>query len=146
MFRALLCPSSGALSNCIRNLRFPYKYRGGCVSSRGRFVSQTNKPTTAGNTSTSAFRRKPEAATAVWNKTLDDGHNRARNMLSSVYATKQSILQLIVASGWAFYLNIWRCTEPQTLKTTLYFEAPAQFHHRRLFTFWKPTRIAVLIL
>jgi hypothetical protein len=35
----------------------------------------------------------------------DDGHNNARNMLSSVYATKQLILQLIVASGWVFYLN-----------------------------------------
>jgi hypothetical protein len=38
----------------------------------------------------------------------DDGHDVARNMLSSIYATKQSILQLIVASGWVFYLNI-RC-------------------------------------
>jgi hypothetical protein len=36
----------------------------------------------------------------------DDGHNDARNMLSSIYATKQLILRLIVASGWVFYLNI----------------------------------------
>jgi hypothetical protein len=36
----------------------------------------------------------------------DDGHNNARNMSSNVYATKQYILRLIVASGWAFYLNI----------------------------------------
>jgi hypothetical protein len=32
----------------------------------------------------------------------DDGHNNARNMLSSICATKQLILQLIVASGWVF--------------------------------------------
>jgi hypothetical protein len=43
---------------------------------------------TAGNTSTSAFIRKPEAATAV-ERGPDDGRNDARNMLSSVYATKQ---------------------------------------------------------
>jgi hypothetical protein len=48
-------------------------------------------------------------------------------MLSSVYAIKQYILQLIYASGWVFYLNIWRNTEPQTLNphkavsTFLYF-------------------------
>jgi hypothetical protein len=42
MFRTTFCPSSGALSNCSRSLRFPYKSRGGCVSSRGRFV--TNRP------------------------------------------------------------------------------------------------------
>jgi len=35
---------------------------GGSVLSRGRFAS---KPTTAKNTSTSTFIRKPEAATAV---------------------------------------------------------------------------------
>ena len=32
--------------------------------------------------------RKPEAATAVW-RAPDDGHNNARNMLSSVCTTKQ---------------------------------------------------------
>jgi hypothetical protein len=42
MFQALLFPSSGALSDCSRSLWFPFKCRGGCVSSRGRFVS-TNK-------------------------------------------------------------------------------------------------------
>jgi hypothetical protein len=35
MFRATICPSSGALLNCSRSVRFPYKSRGGCVSSRG---------------------------------------------------------------------------------------------------------------
>jgi hypothetical protein len=33
----------------------------------------TNKPTTAENTSTCTFMRKPEAATAVW-RAPDDGH------------------------------------------------------------------------
>jgi len=48
----------------------------------------TNKPTTAENTSTSTFIRKPEAATAVW-RAPDDGHCNARNMLNSVCTTKQ---------------------------------------------------------
>jgi hypothetical protein len=43
MFRALLCPSSGALSNAEMNVF----------------------PAAAGKTTTSAFIRKPEAATAV---------------------------------------------------------------------------------
>jgi len=48
----------------------------------------TNKPTTAENTPTSTFIRKPEAVTAVW-RAPDDGHGNARNMLSSVCTTKQ---------------------------------------------------------
>jgi hypothetical protein len=48
----------------------------------------TIKPTTAENTSTSTFIRKPEAATAVW-RAPDDRYCNARNMLSSVYTTKQ---------------------------------------------------------
>jgi hypothetical protein len=47
-----------------------------------------NKPTTAENTSTSAFRRKPEAATQ-FERAPDDGHNGARKMLASIYVTKQ---------------------------------------------------------
>jgi hypothetical protein len=35
MFRGTFCSSSGALLNCSCTLRFPYKSRGGCVSSRG---------------------------------------------------------------------------------------------------------------
>jgi hypothetical protein len=42
----------------------------------------------AENTSTSTFIRKPEAATTVC-RAPDDGHNNARNMLSSVSTTKQ---------------------------------------------------------
>jgi hypothetical protein len=47
-----------------------------------------NKPTTAENTSTSTCLGKPEAATAIW-RAPDNGHNNARNMLSSVCTTKQ---------------------------------------------------------
>ena len=75
------------------------------------------KQTTAENTSTSTFIRKPETATAVW-RAPDDGHSNARNMLSSACTTKE-ILRLIVASSWMFYLSDWRCTEPQTLNYKL---------------------------
>ena len=39
MFRALLCPLSGAPSNCLCSLWFPFECGGGSVFSRGRFVS-----------------------------------------------------------------------------------------------------------
>jgi len=60
--------------------------------------------TTAENTSTSTFIRKLEAATAVW-RAPDDGHCSARGMLSSVCATRQWVLGLIVASSWVFCLS-----------------------------------------
>ena len=75
-----------------------------CSACFGHYCLPTNKPTTAENTSTSTFIRKPEAATAVW-WAPDDGHCNARNMLSSVCTTKQYILGLIVASSWVFYLS-----------------------------------------
>jgi hypothetical protein len=65
MFRALLCPSSGAHQTAVAASRFQL------VCSCGRFVSgethclPANKLTTAENTSTSTFIWKPEAATAV---------------------------------------------------------------------------------
>jgi hypothetical protein len=62
----------------------PYECGGGRVSSRGRFV--TNKPTTAGNTSTSAFIRN-QRLQRQFKGAPDDGRNSGRNMLSSVYAT-----------------------------------------------------------
>ena len=57
-------------SNCPCSLWFPYECGGGHVLNHGQFVSgetltNTNKPTTAENTSTPTFIRKPEAATAV---------------------------------------------------------------------------------
>jgi hypothetical protein len=65
----------------------------------------------------------------------DDGHNSARNMLSSVYATKQSILQLIyliyfiqqliIASGWAFYLNY---VYPFAISTLVFLFYPPYYH------------------
>jgi len=60
--------------------------------------SVCNKLTTAENTSTSTFIRKPEAATAVW-RAPDDGHCNVRNMLSSVCTTKQWILRLMHLVG-----------------------------------------------
>jgi hypothetical protein len=36
----------------------------------------------------------------------DDGHNNVRNMLSSIYATKQYILRFIVATGWVFLFEL----------------------------------------
>jgi len=76
MFRALLCPSSGARQTAVTASGFRMNVEVDVFSA------------TAENTSTSTFIRKLEGATAVW-RAPDDGHNNARNMLSSVCTTKQ---------------------------------------------------------
>jgi len=68
MFRALLCPSSGARQTAVAASGFRMNVEVKVFSSVvGLLVttSDTNKPTTAENTSTYTFIRKPEAATAV---------------------------------------------------------------------------------
>jgi len=55
MFRALQCPSSGARQTAVATSGFHMNVE----------VEVVNEPTTAENTSTSTFIRKPEAATAV---------------------------------------------------------------------------------
>jgi hypothetical protein len=95
-FRDLLCPSSVALSNIYECLCVRYESRGGHVSSCGR-LETCPPPHSYGNLRLQwQFERAP-----------DDGHSNARNMSSSVCATKQYILRMIVASGWVFYLNAW---------------------------------------
>ena len=59
MFRALLCPLSGARQTAVAASGF-------CMNVEVEVCSQPcSQPTTAENTSTSTFIRKPEAATAV---------------------------------------------------------------------------------
>jgi len=63
-FRVLLCPSSGARQTAVAASGFRMKVEVDVFSTVvGLLV--TNKPTTAENTSTSTFIRKPEAAMAV---------------------------------------------------------------------------------
>ena len=90
IFRALLCPSSRARQTAVAASRFRMNVEVDRFSAVVGWLTNhpTNKPTTAENTSTSTFIWKPEAATAVW-QAPDDGHNNARNMLSSVCTTKQ---------------------------------------------------------
>ena len=73
MFRALLCPSSGARQTAVAACGFRMNVEVEVFSE---------------NTSTSTFIGKPEAATAV-RRPPDDGHNNTRNILSSVCTTKQ---------------------------------------------------------
>jgi len=68
MFRALQCPSSGALQTAVEASGFRINMEVEVFSAMvGLLVTllDTNKPTTAENTSTSTFIWKPEAATAV---------------------------------------------------------------------------------
>jgi len=60
MFRALLCPSSGARQTAVAAFGFRMNVEVDVFS-----AVVTNKPTTAENTFTSTFIWKPEAATAV---------------------------------------------------------------------------------
>jgi len=87
VFRALKCPSSGACQTAVAVSGFRMNV-GVEVFSAVVGLLVTNKPTTAENTTTSTFIRKPEDTTAVW-RAPDDGHSNARNMLSSVCTTKQ---------------------------------------------------------
>jgi len=64
MFRASQCPSSGARQTAVAASAFRMNVEVEVFSAMvGLLVG--NKPTTAENTSTSTFIRKPEAATAV---------------------------------------------------------------------------------
>jgi hypothetical protein len=53
--------------------KLPALSQNGAFQGPNYFFIPTNKPTTAENTSTSTFTRKPEAATAVL-RAPDDGH------------------------------------------------------------------------
>jgi hypothetical protein len=65
-FRALQCPSSGARQTAVAASGFCMNVEVEVSSAVvGLLVGTTNKPTTAEDTSTSTFIRKPEAATAV---------------------------------------------------------------------------------
>jgi len=83
MFRALLCPSSGARQTAVAASGFRMN-----VEVEVRTLPPPHSYGGSENTSISTFIRKPEAATAVW-RAPDDGHSNARNMLSSVCTTKQ---------------------------------------------------------
>jgi hypothetical protein len=85
MFRASLRPSSGVLSNCSRSLQFTCKCRGGCVSA---VVGLLVPPTTA-ETHPPRHLHGNRKLRLQFERAPDDGRNYARNMLSSVYATKQ---------------------------------------------------------
>jgi hypothetical protein len=66
MFRASVCPSSGARQTAVAASGFHMNVEVEVFSAVvGLLVVVTNKPTTAENTSTSKSIRKPEAATAV---------------------------------------------------------------------------------
>jgi len=112
MFRALLCPSSGAPSNCRCSLWFPYECGGGSVLCRGieHFHLHIHTETRGCNGSLTGLLMMgiimPEKCWAV--------------------SVRQSnkILRLIVASSWVFYLSDWRCTEPQTLTSIASFPIP----------------------
>ena len=66
------CPSSGARQTAVVASGFRMNVEVEVFSAVvGLLV--TNKPTRAENTSTSTFKRKPEAPTAVW-RAPDDGH------------------------------------------------------------------------
>jgi hypothetical protein len=67
MFRALLCPSSGARQTAVAAPGFRVDVEVEVFTAVVDLLTNklTNKPTTAENTTTSTSIRKPEAATAV---------------------------------------------------------------------------------
>ena len=65
MFRALLCPSSGARQTAVAASGFRMNVEVDVFSAVVGLLVGTNKLTTAENMSTSSFIRKPEAATEI---------------------------------------------------------------------------------
>jgi hypothetical protein len=65
MFRALQCPSSGARQTTVAAFGFRMDVQVEVLSAVVGLLQLTNKPTTAENTSTCTFIRKPKAATVV---------------------------------------------------------------------------------
>jgi hypothetical protein len=84
MFRALLCPSSGAPSNCFCSHWLPYDCRVGRTSSCGRFTSYilVNRPQLEARPTRQSYGN--QWLQGQLEVAPDDGHNSARNMLSGV--------------------------------------------------------------
>jgi hypothetical protein len=113
MFRPLLCPSSGAPSNCLCSLWLPYDCRGGRVSNCVRFTGHS------------------------WKHFHPDNHTVTRGCLRgflmmgtivpetcwAVSARRGNKYKINCTSGWKFRLNIWGCTDPQTLNPSIMFAA-----------------------
>jgi len=114
MFRALLCPSSGARRTAVAASGFRMNVEVDVFSAVvGRPRLRTRPPPHSyGNQRVQ--------------RQLDGLLMMGIIMPESCWAVsvRQSnkILQLIVVSSWVFYLSDWRCTEPQTLNTLQMFE------------------------
>jgi hypothetical protein len=81
MFRAPLCPSSGATTTAVAASGLPLERGNSSAVGRGR-AGRPARPRQTALLSASSD-GKPEAATAVV-VAPDDGHEDARNMLSSI--------------------------------------------------------------
>jgi hypothetical protein len=102
MFRATFCPSSGAHLNCSRSLRFPYKSRGGCVSSRGLFVSGPWLGTHPPRLLYGNRRLRLQLKSAP-----DDGQNVApKHAEQRLHDYTIRDFTTECASGWLVYLNV----------------------------------------
>jgi hypothetical protein len=95
MFRALLCPSSGAISNCSLSLRFPYECRGACVSSH----------------------MKTGGCDCSLKELLMMGITMPETCWAASVRLSNKLYDWLLHLFGCFYLNIWRCTEPQTLNS-----------------------------
>jgi hypothetical protein len=101
MFRALLCPSSGARQTAVASSCFRMNVEVEEFSAVVGLLANLPRlrilppPHSYGK---QRLQRQFEGGP-------DDGHGNARNMLSSVCMTKQQILRLIIASSWVFYLK-----------------------------------------
>jgi hypothetical protein len=94
MFRALLCPSSGALSDCRCSHWYPYECGGGRVSSRSLFVNNGNL-------------KGLLMMGIIMPETCSTASTRQSNKFYDW------LVHLVGRFIWMF----WRCTEPQTLNS-----------------------------
>jgi len=120
IFRALLCPSSGACQTAVAASGFRMNVEVDVFSAVVSLLqpSLTNRP---------RLRTRPPPH-SYGNQRLQRQFDGLLMMgiimpeTCSAVSVRQSskTLRLIVASGWVFYLSDWRCTEPQTLNSKRY--------------------------
>jgi hypothetical protein len=108
MFQALLCPSSGDLSNCSRSLRFSYECRGRCVSSLVQ-TYQGWKHIHLG------IHVETGGCDCSLKELLMMGIIMPETCWAASMRLSNKFYNWLLHLFGCFYLNIWRCTELQTL-------------------------------
>ena len=119
MFRASLCPSSGASQTAVAASGFRMNVF------RMNVLSLTNRPRLRTLSPPHSYGNQRLQRQFDW--LLMMGIVMPETCWAVSVRQSNKILRLIVATGWMFYLSDWRCTEPQTLNPHCYLARSAPY-------------------